>query len=309
MDASPNKQERTRSFKTSSGSSLLDLHNERLKTAGRRGTKKFVDPNKLFIGNLAYDATEDDVAQLFAAYWRIPVESVRERVESIKIIRDWKTGQSKGYGFLMFYNAMDATSVMMNMRGDKFNIRGRPIRFDQGKKKGVDEDEREKKKERKKRQKSMMKDLDAEGQAIHSALEGIEGRAGETEEEIDIMDEDDMITFMEKGGLRGVMPLTEELAGYLGKEGLYEDDEKEYAEYFEEDGYSDEDLDLEEEGDEDEDNFVYDGVFEEIYNPTEYETLTAEEEEKRNKMNREQRRAADKRRKKRKLPFKGFGKP
>lgn len=306
MNASANKNERTRSFKTSSGSSLLDLHNERLKTAGRRGTKKFVDPNKLFIGNLAFDATENDVAQLFAAYWRIPVESVREKVESIKIIRDWKTGQSKGYGFLMFYNAMDATSVMMNMKGDKFKIKGRPIRFDQGKKKGVDEDEREKKKEKKKRQKLMMKDLDEEGRTIHSALEGIERTPTEREDEADRMSEDDMITFMEKGGLRGVIPLTEELAGYLGKEGLYEDDEV-YAEYFNENDFSDEAFDEDDDGDDD--NFVYDGVFEEIYNPNEYETLTAEEEEKRIKMNREQRRAADKRRKKRKLPFKGFGKP
>ena len=52
---------------------------------------------------------------------------------------------------------------------------------------------------------------------------------------------------------------------------------------------------------------MYDGVFEEMYNPNEYESLSDEEEAEIAKMNREQRRAAEKKRKKRKLPFKGFG--
>ena len=53
---------------------------------------------------------------------------------------------------------------------------------------------------------------------------------------------------------------------------------------------------------------TYDGVFEEMYDPNEYEGLTEEEEATMAKMNREQRRAAEKKRKKRKLPFRGFGK-
>ena len=297
MSESP-KPKPTRSYKTASGSSLLDLHNERLKTSGRRGTKKFVDPNKLFVGNLPFDATEADIASIFARYWKIPVEAVRDRVESIKIIRDWKTGQSKGYGFLMFYNAMDATICMTDMNQLKFKIGGRPVRFDQGKKKGADEDERLNKKKKKK--KVVVEDLDAEGIAIHAALESVNGPMDEGR---DMMSDDDMITFIEKGGLRGVMPLTEELADYLGQSGLYEDD-----------GYDEPDLEdfagvFEDDEDPDDENFVYDGVFEDIYNPNEYENLTPEEEEERSTMNREQRRAADKRRKKRKLPFKGFGEP
>jgi len=132
---------------------------------------------------------------------------------------------------------------------------------------------------------------------------------------------------MEKGGLRGVMPLTEETAGFLGIEGLYDDDEYDEDEgYFEsfynENGYSDGDfeninldnedssgLDGAAEGDDDgEEEIVYDGVFEEEYNPNEYEGLSEEEAADRENMNREKRRAQDKKRKKRKLPFKGFGK-
>eukprot|EP00984_Skeletonema_dohrnii_P015175 scaffold6502_cov184-Skeletonema_dohrnii-CCMP3373.AAC.4 len=95
------------------------------------------------------------------------------------------------------------------------------------------------------------------------------------------MSEDDMITFMEKGGLRGVMPLTMETAGFLGIEGMYEDDEEDddyYSEFYGDNGYNDEDWnggDLDEEEDtEDLENFVFDGDFEAEYNPNEWRNET-----------------------------------
>ena len=139
----------------------------------------------------------------------------------------------------------------------------------------------------------------------------------EEEEEDGMMSEDDMITFMEKGGLRGVMPLTMETAGFLGIEGMYEDDDDDvdedyYSEFYGDNGYNDDDWnggDLDEEEDASLENFVFDGDFEAEYNPNEYEALSEEEEAEMKQMNREQRRAAEKKRKKRKLPFKGFGTP
>jgi len=316
----------------SKSSHLIEMNNERLKTAGRRGTKKFVDPNKVFLGNLPYDAVESDVYSLFANHFNIPLESVGDRVESIKIIRDWKTGKSKGYGFVQFYEPMAATSAMESINkgtSGKWRIKGRRIRLDQGKRKEDPEEEanRRKKKEKKKELK-LAADLDEEGMVIHSALADVDGSDGAdgtgvstggtvavTEDDNDDSDfemsEDDMIAFIEKGGLREVMPLTEENAGYLGIEGIYDDQDEDYfKEYYNENGYNDEDFkDLEEDMDDDDDDeeIVYDGVFEEEYNPKEYESLSKEEEEEIEKMNREQRRAADKKRKKRKLPFKGFG--
>jgi len=222
------------------------------------------------------------------------VDMVGERIESINVIRDWKTGVSKGYGFLVFYEPMVATSAMESVRNLK--IKGRVVRLDQGKKKDVDEDERLKKKKLKK-EKLAREDLDEEGNVIYAALEEAEGSglSGEEENEGDgdgfEMSEDDMITFMEKGGLRSILPLTEETAGFLGIEGLYEDDDDYFDEY----------------DDEEDENFAYDGVFEEMYDPKEYEGLDNDEVAARESMNREQRRAADKKRKKRKLPFKGFG--
>lgn len=328
------KGKRNRSNKSSY---LIERNNERLTTAGKPGSKSYIDPNKLFIGNLPFDATEHDIQKLFAKVWGVPLTAVDERIESIKIIRDWKTGQSKGYGFLQFYEPMVATSTMLSVNQDKnggndkgkgrgggWKIKGRVIRLDQGQRNRDEEEaelkrkreEKKKRKEQQKREKEVI--LDEEGMVIHGALEGVEGLDGEVVEEEGMMSEDDMITFMEKGGLRGVMPLTMETAGFLGIEGLYDDDDDDgiddeyYSEYYSDNGYNDEDWggldeDDEDENDEDLENFVYDGDFEAEYNPNEYESLSKEEEEEMKQMNREQRRAAEKRRKKRKLPFKGFG--
>eukprot|EP00584_Thalassiosira_punctigera_P007736 CAMPEP_0172530888 /NCGR_PEP_ID=MMETSP1067-20121228/4494_1 /TAXON_ID=265564 ORGANISM="Thalassiosira punctigera, Strain Tpunct2005C2" /NCGR_SAMPLE_ID=MMETSP1067 /ASSEMBLY_ACC=CAM_ASM_000444 /LENGTH=385 /DNA_ID=CAMNT_0013315187 /DNA_START=54 /DNA_END=1211 /DNA_ORIENTATION=+ len=292
--------------RNSKSSLLTELNNERLRAAGRPGTKKFTDPNKVFLGNLPYDAVESEVYELFAKHWNVPAEAVGDRIESVKIIRDWKTGKSKGYGFIQFYEPMVATSAMESINkgtGRGWRIKGRRIRLDQGKRKPSDDDAN--KKNKKRVEKMELKDLDEEGLVIHSALEEAEGTAGfegreDDDDEEDGMSEDQMIAFIEKGGLREVMPLTEETAGFLGIEGLYDEDdfdEPDYDELFDED----------EEEEDDGEEIVYDGVFEEEYNPDEYEGLTDEEEEERTTMNREQRRAADKKRKKRKLPFKGFG--
>ncbi|KAL7529407.1 hypothetical protein ACHAXR_002952 [Thalassiosira sp. AJA248-18] len=326
--------------RSSKSSSLIELNNIRLQTAGKPGSKKFMDPNKLFLGNLPYDATEDDVYNLFATQWSIPRDAVGDRIESIKIIRDWKTGNSKGYGFMQFYEPMVATSAMESVnkgnnlnKGGAWKIKGRKIRLDQGARKESEEEKLLKKKikDKKKKQQQQQEssssrdDLDEEGMVIHSVLQDVEGDGvsniddGDGEDDGLGMSEDDMITFIEKGGLKGVMPLTEETAGFLGIEGLYDDDDNDgfdeiddFEEYYNENGYSDVDFDGVEEGDDDDDEedkeLVYDGVFEEMYNPNEYEGLSEEEEAAMKKLNREQRRAEEKKRKKRKLPFRGFGK-
>ena len=45
---------------------------------------------KLFVGNLSYQASEQDLTELF---------SQAGTVESVKIITDTYTGQPKGFGF------------------------------------------------------------------------------------------------------------------------------------------------------------------------------------------------------------------
>lgn len=344
--------------RVSKSSTHMETNNDRLRNAGRPGTVHFVDPTKLFIGNLPYTATEEHVRAAFVKHWNLVVSNssssssstsnssstiLQERIDSIKIVRDWKTGMSKGYGFVQFYDVMAATSAMLDMRHGKSGelmIGGRKVRLDQGRR-NLDDDNTRKDKKTTKKKKGMKKllvvdELDMEGHVIYSALGGTvsEGgneamftvggdgggiekvNAGTNNNNKDRMSEDDMIAFMERGGLRGAMALTEETAGYLGSKGLYvdndtADEELDFGEYYNENGYRDsdysDDIDIEDE-DDDGSELVYDGVFEEMYNPDQYENLTEEEEMEMAKMNREQRRTAEKKRKKRKLPFRGFGK-
>ena len=343
----------------SKSSILIETNNDRLRSAGRPGTSNFIDPTKLFIGNLPFTANEDDIKCSLARHWN--TQRVDERIQSIKIVRDWKTGLSKGYGFIQFYDAMAATSAIVDINsnsktGGGLIVGGRKVRLDQGKRKPNENDpkelKRKEKEERKKKKLLAVNELDEEGRVIYSALSGndnidddgmmimdveSEMKENSTQDNKKGMSEDDMIAFMERGGLRGAMALTEETAGYLGTKGLYVDDDTtsdndddddddddensntlDYEKYYNENGYRDtdysddiDDIDDNDDDDEMEDDgaeLVYDGVFEEMYNPNEYESLTDEEAEEYAKMNREQRRAAEKKRKKRKLPFRGFGK-
>ena len=341
----------------SKSSRLTEANNERIKSAGRPGTANFVDPTKVFVGNLPFDASESDLTDALAEYWNVDGDAVDERIQSVRIVRDWRSGASKGYGFLQFYDAMAATSAMEGVNGlgrggggrngGGVRIGGRRIRLDQGKRKEEEGDDggrgggRGKKKGASKKEEEEDEVLDDEGRVIYSALEDAvavkEGGGG--------MSEDEIIAFMERGGLRGAMALTEETAGFLGVRGLYVDDDDkngtskngddgdddddddvergggggggeggadiDFEGYYNENGYSDGDygdIDIDIDEDDDGTELVYDGVFEEMYDPNEYEGLSEEEEASIARMNREKRRAAEKKRKKRKLPFRGFGK-
>ncbi|HNX96076.1 MAG TPA: RNA-binding protein, partial [Candidatus Aminicenantes bacterium] len=45
----------------------------------------------IYVGNLAYESTEDDLREAFSAYGQ---------VESVAVIKDKITGRSKGFGFV-----------------------------------------------------------------------------------------------------------------------------------------------------------------------------------------------------------------
>ena len=145
----------------------------------------------------------------------------------------------------MVYEPMAATAAIDGIdaaQGRGWRIKGCRMRLDQVARKP---DEGESARRRRKAERKLMRqELDAEGQAIRAAVEEAEGRADAEDE--DAMSEDDIITFLEKGGLREVLPLTEETAGLLGLEGRYEDEEDagfdeidDFAEYYGEYCYRD----------------------------------------------------------------------
>ena len=120
---------------------------------------------------------------------------VDERIESIKVIRDWKTGKSKGFGFIQFYEPMVATSTMVSInqaknggggggggedkkqRGGGWKIMGRTVRLDQGMRNREEEEKeiqrRKAEKEKKKKERMARAELDEEGKVILGALEGV----------------------------------------------------------------------------------------------------------------------------------------
>lgn len=70
----------------------------------------------IYVGNLSYEATEDDIRQAFEAHGE---------VSSVAIIKDKMTGRSRGFGFVEMpdKNAANAAIQALNLQ----EIRGRAI--------------------------------------------------------------------------------------------------------------------------------------------------------------------------------------
>ncbi len=76
----------------------------------------------LYVGNLAYSVTEEDLRQTFAEYGE---------VASVNIINDRYTGQSKGFGFVEMPSNSDADKAIKALNGT--SLQGRPIKVNQAK--------------------------------------------------------------------------------------------------------------------------------------------------------------------------------
>lgn len=107
--------------------SVSKLNEDRKSNAGKKGGVNFVDPNKLFVGNLAFSVTEDQLLSWFES------KGYGTHVSSCKIIRDWRTGNSKGYAFASFTDPIFATSAMASLRNHELD--GRIVRLSQGQRK------------------------------------------------------------------------------------------------------------------------------------------------------------------------------
>ena len=63
---------------------------------------------KLYVGNLSYSITDDDLSNLFAQCGT---------VESAKVIQDRDTGQSKGFGFVEMSSDQEAADAIDKLNG------------------------------------------------------------------------------------------------------------------------------------------------------------------------------------------------
>lgn len=71
---------------------------------------------RVFVGNVAYEATEDDVRAAFASY----------KVLSVKIITERSTGKPRGFAFVELETMAQAKDAIEHVSGRM--VRGRPVR-------------------------------------------------------------------------------------------------------------------------------------------------------------------------------------
>jgi len=72
--------------------------------------------NKLFVGNISWDASDEDLLNLFGAHGE---------VVSARIVMDKFSGRSRGFGFVEMSNDEEATAAIDALNETDFM--GRPI--------------------------------------------------------------------------------------------------------------------------------------------------------------------------------------
>jgi RNA recognition motif-containing protein len=79
----------------------------------------------IYVGNLAYSVTEDELREAFAAYGEI---------SSCSLITDKFSGQSKGFGFVEMPNNSEADAAIKGL--NETPLKGRNIKVNQAKPRG-----------------------------------------------------------------------------------------------------------------------------------------------------------------------------
>ena len=70
--------------------------------------------NKLYVGNLTYATTEEAIKTAFSAIGEI---------ESVSLITDKRSGESKGFAFVEMSNEADAASAIEQLNGTELDGR------------------------------------------------------------------------------------------------------------------------------------------------------------------------------------------
>jgi cold-inducible RNA-binding protein len=74
----------------------------------------------IYVGNLSFEAVEDELRELFEAYGR---------VESAKIISDHFTGRSRGFGFVEMAEQEEGLKAIEELNAKEF--KGRSLRVNE----------------------------------------------------------------------------------------------------------------------------------------------------------------------------------
>ena len=74
----------------------------------------------IYVGNLSYEVTEEDLNEAFAAFGE---------VVSAKVIKDGYSGRSKGFGFVEMAKDTEAEAAINGLNG--FEIKGRAVKVNE----------------------------------------------------------------------------------------------------------------------------------------------------------------------------------
>src|SRR5262245_32410079 len=84
-------------------------------------------PSKLYVGNLSFQSTEEDLRELFEEHGT---------VESVAIVNDRDTGRPRGFGFVEMSTAEEAQAAIRALDGKSFD--GRQIKVNEAQSKPRD---------------------------------------------------------------------------------------------------------------------------------------------------------------------------
>ena len=76
----------------------------------------------IYVGNLAYKVTEDDLKELFEEFGQ---------VDSVNLVTDKFSGQSKGFGFVEMPDNSEADEAIKSLNGQA--VQGRTVKVNQAK--------------------------------------------------------------------------------------------------------------------------------------------------------------------------------
>ena len=79
----------------------------------------------IYVGNLSYDATEDDLRQAFSAHGE---------VSAVNLITDRETGRPRGFAFVEMPNSEEAQKAITGC--NETEIAGRAVRVNEARPKG-----------------------------------------------------------------------------------------------------------------------------------------------------------------------------
>src|SRR5262245_58189192 len=79
----------------------------------------------IFVGNLSYQTTQDELHAAFAAYGN---------VERVSVVTDRETGQPRGFAFVEMTEARDAQTAISQLNGAEMN--GRALNVNEARPKG-----------------------------------------------------------------------------------------------------------------------------------------------------------------------------